>query len=88
MNETEPMLESREMARNLQARVENGRLVLDAPTDLPEGKVVELKALDDDGLTDEDRAEVLVAVDAGLADVKAGRTKPLSEILGRLRAPS
>lgn len=82
------MLESRKMARTLQARVKNGRLVLDAPTDLPEGKLVELKAIDDDGLADEDRAEVLTAVDAGLADVKAGRTKPLSEILGRLRAPS
>lgn len=76
------------MSQNLQARVENGRLVLDAPTDLPEGKVVELKALDDDGLTDEERAEVLAAVDEGLADVKAGHTKPLSEILARLRAQS
>lgn len=82
------MLELEKMSQNLQARVENGRLVLDAPTDLPEGKVVELQALDDDELTEEERAEVLVAVDEGLADVKAGRTKPLSEILARLRAQS
>lgn len=73
------------MSKNLQTRVQNGRLVLDAPTDLPEGKVVELQALDDDWLTEEQRAEVLAGVDEGLADVKAGRTKPLSEILARLR---
>ncbi len=82
------MLELKKMSQNLQARVENGRLVLDAPTDLPEGKIVELQALDDDGLTEEERAEVLAAVDEGLADVKAGRAKPLSEILARLRAQS
>lgn len=49
---------------------------------------MEVKALDDDGLTKEERVEVLAAVDEGLADVKAGRTKPLSEILARLRAQS
>ena len=31
----------------LKARVHNGRLVLDEPTDLPEGEVVELVPLDD-----------------------------------------
>lgn len=82
------MLELKTMPQILQARVENGRLVLDAPTDLPEGKVVELKAVDDDGLTDQERQEVLAAVDEGLSDVKAGRTQPLSEILIRLRARS
>jgi hypothetical protein len=80
------MLESKNMAQNLEARVQNGRLVLDAPTDLPEGKVVPLQALDDDGLTDEEREEVLKAVDEGLADIEAGRTKPLSEVLSRLRS--
>ena len=40
----------------LRARVENGRLVLDEPTTLPDGTVVEL-VVDDDGddLTDEER---------------------------------
>ena len=41
----------------LRARVENGRLVLDEPTTLPEGTVVDL-VVDDGGddLTDERRA--------------------------------
>ena len=74
------------MAEVLEARVQNGRLVLDAPTDLPEGKVVPLQALDDDGLSDEEREQVLQAVDEGLADVEAGRTEPLSEVLKQLRS--
>lgn len=82
------MLKLESMSQPLEARVQNGRLVLDAPTDLPEGTVVPLQALEDDGLTDEEREEVLRAVDEGLADVEAGRTKPLSEVLSRLRAQS
>ena len=52
----------------LKAHVHNGRLVLDEPTDLPEGKVVELVPLDDvlahggDELDDEDRAELHAAL--------------------------
>ena len=74
------------MSQNLEAHVHNGRLVLDAPTDLPEGKVVHLMAMEDDGLTDEEREKVLQAVDEGLADVEAGRTKPLTAVLARLRS--
>ncbi len=76
------------MAQNLEARVQNGRLVLDAPTDLPEGKVVALQALDDDGLTDEEREQVLQMVDESLADVEAGRVKSLSSVIERLRNKS
>jgi len=42
----------------LKARVERGRLMLDVPTKLPEGTVVDLVMadLDDDELDDEERA--------------------------------
>jgi hypothetical protein len=52
----------------LKATVKNGRLVLDAPTDLPEGSVVELALLHDD---DED-PELLRELAASADDEAAG----------------
>jgi hypothetical protein len=49
----------------LQARVEKGRLVLDQPTTLPEGTVVDLVADDEgDDLTDEERRALHEALSA------------------------
>lgn len=47
------------------ARVENGRLILDEPTTLPEGTVVQL-VLDDEGddLTDQERSALHAALSA------------------------
>lgn len=47
----------------LRARVANGRIVLDEPTALPEGTVLDL-VVDDEGddLTDEDRRALHAAV--------------------------
>jgi hypothetical protein len=47
--------------QSLKARVKNGRLVLDEPTDRPEGAVIELVPLDEvladgDSLDDDERA--------------------------------
>jgi hypothetical protein len=42
----------------LKARVQNGRLKLDEPTDLPEGAVVPLEIADWDDLDDAERAEL------------------------------
>ena len=39
----------------VKARVKNGRLVLDEPTDLPEGKEIELVPLDDVLTPDEEQ---------------------------------
>jgi hypothetical protein len=73
----------------LKARVHNGRLVLDQPTDLPEGEVVELVPLDvvgGDDLDDEERARLHQAIERGFEDVKAGRTVGGREVIARLRA--
>ena len=76
----------------LRAVVKNGRLVLDEPTDLPEGEVVELVPadayLDDatDDLDDEERARLHAAIDRGLADIEAGRTVPAEDVIEMLRA--
>lgn len=51
-----------------------GRLVVDEPTDLPEGTEVELLPLDPgDWLTDKDRAALHQALKDSDEDVKAGR---------------
>ena len=44
------------MSMALRARVRNGRLLLDEPTDLPDGTEVELAVVDADELDDQERA--------------------------------
>ena len=76
----------------LKAHVHNGRLVLDEPTDLPEGDVVELVPLGEvlarggDYLDDEERARLHASIERGIEDVKAGRTVDGREAIERLRA--
>jgi hypothetical protein len=71
----------------LKARVKAGRLVVDEPTDLPEGTEVELLPLDPgDWLDDEDRAALHQALQASEEDVKAGRLVDADSVLRRLRS--
>jgi hypothetical protein len=76
----------------LRAKVHNGRLVLDEPTDLPEGEVVELVPVDEvlanggDYLDEEDRKRLHESIERGLEDVKAGRTVKASKVIEKLRA--
>jgi len=71
----------------LKARVKAGRLVVDEPTDLPEGTVVELLPLDPgDWLDDEDRAALHEALRASEDDVNAGRLVDADAILRQLRS--
>jgi hypothetical protein len=51
------------------ARVRNGRLVLDEPTDLPDGEVVELLPVD---VMHEQHSELNEAIDEGIREVDAG----------------
>lgn len=80
------------MNRALKAHVKDGRLLLDEPTDLPNGEVVELVALDDvlanggDYLDAEDRERLHAALDRGLGDARAGRTTAAEEVIAKLRA--
>ena len=71
----------------LKARVKAGRLVVDEPTDLPEGTEVELLALDPgDWLNDEDRAALQKALVDSEEDVKAGRLIDADIVLRELRS--
>jgi hypothetical protein len=74
--------------RPFRARVENGRLVLDEPTTLPEGTIVDLVADDEgDDLTDEERRVLHEALSASWKSAEAGRLRPVSDILDEKRAP-
>ena len=70
----------------LRARVEKGRLVLDEPTTLPEGTVVELVADDEgDDLTDDERRVLHDALSTSWKSAQTGQLLPASSILDELR---
>lgn len=81
-----------DVMRALKAHVRGGRLVLDEPTDLPNGEVVELVFLDEvlanggDYLDAEDRERLHASIDRGLDDVRAGRTTDARQVVATLRA--
>jgi hypothetical protein len=71
----------------LKARVKAGRLVLDEPTDLPEGTEVELLPLDPGDWLDEDsRATLHRALLESEDDVRAGRLIDADVVLRELRS--
>lgn len=76
----------------LRAHVKNGRLLLDEPTDRPEGEVVELLPADEvlanggDYLDDQERERLHRSIERGLEDVKAGRTVEGHKVIEGLRA--
>ena len=80
-------------ADSVNAVVKNGRLVLDEPTDLPEGQVVELVPLDEvlarggDYLDDEERAELQRELEQSIAEVEASAELiDAEDLLAELRA--
>lgn len=76
----------------VKARVRNGRLVLDEPTDRPEGEEIELVPLDEvlarggDYLDSDERAALHRSLDEGVEDFEKGDTEDAFEVLARLRA--
>lgn len=78
--------------RALKAHVRGGRLVLDEPTDLPEGEAVELVPLDEvlaaggDYLDEQERQRLHESIERGLEDVRAGRTVEAEQVMAGLRA--
>jgi hypothetical protein len=70
----------------IKARVQAGRLVVNEPTELPEGTEVSLLPLDPgDWLDETDRAALHDALQASNADVAAGRLVDAEQILTELR---
>jgi hypothetical protein len=59
--------------RALKAQVRGGRLVLDEPTELPEGTEVELTLVEDDEFDPEERARLDAALELSMAQARAGQ---------------
>ena len=71
----------------IKARVREGRLVVDEPTDLPEGTELQLLPLDPgDWLDADDRAALHEALRESGADLAAGRLIDAEEILREIRS--
>ncbi len=68
------------------ARVRQGRLLVDEPTALPEGTVLDLVAADEaDDLDEEERAALFASLDRSWKQAQAGELRPASEILRELK---
>jgi hypothetical protein len=72
--------------RALKAHVRGGRLVLDEPTNLPEGAEVRVALVDGDELDDRERAELHNAILAAEAELDAGQVITEEDLWVRLRA--
>lgn len=79
----------------LKVHVENGRIKLDEPTDLPNGTELYVVSADDledvvllrdDGLGDEDRKRLHESIRRGIEDGRAGRVTDFDECLAELEA--
>ena len=69
----------------LKAHVKNGRLLMDEPTELPEGTEIELLPVDDD-FDPEERARLLAAIDDGIEDFERGDHMDGFEFIAQMRA--
>ena len=69
----------------LKAHVQNGRLVLDEPTDLPEGSEVEIVLVEDD-LESAERARLVQAVEDGIEDFERGDHMDGFDFIVQMRA--
>jgi hypothetical protein len=68
------------------ATVRNGRIVLDDPTDLPEGAEVDVAVVEGDQLGSDERAALHASLDRALDDSEAGRMIDAWTFLERHRA--
>ena len=71
------------MISTIRARVRDGRLIVDEPTDLPEGTELDLVIDDDagDGLDETERAALHAAIARAWASFQAGEGRPAADVL-------
>ncbi len=72
----------------IRARVKHGRPLLDEPTSLPEGTVLELIVDEGDDLTGQERLALDEAIGRAWASATSGRVTAAQAIVEELRARS
>ncbi len=72
----------------LKGHVRGGRVVLDEPTDLPEGTELELTVVEEDDFDREERARLHEALDAGIAAGRSGDHVDAEDLIRELLARS
>ena len=73
------------MMSTIRARVRDGRLIVEEPTDLPEGTEFDLVIDDaDDGLDEADRTALHAAIRQARASVQAGEGRLAADVLANL----
>lgn len=73
--------------RAFRAQVRNGRIVVDEPTDLPDGTEIYLLPIQDGAdLDDEERAALHAAIEEAEKELDAGHVVSEQELWARLRA--
>jgi hypothetical protein len=70
----------------LKAHVHNGRLVLDEPTDLPEGEIVFLVPAEGDDMDEEERAALHESLRESIQQMNQGQLIDADKALAELRA--
>lgn len=70
----------------LKAHVRSGRIIIDEPTELPEGAELDLVVLGHDDLDEEDERALMASLDRAIDDEEAGRTVNVEEFLEEVRA--
>jgi hypothetical protein len=68
----------------IRGRVRNGRIIVDEPTELPEGTELELVPADEDDMSEEERAQVDAVLLRAVESVRAGRVVEADEVLAEL----
>ncbi len=68
----------------IRGHVRNGRIVVDEPTDLPEGSEVELVRADQDEMSDDERAELDRVLLAAVRSAREGHTVDADDVLAEL----
>jgi hypothetical protein len=70
----------------LKAIVKNGRIVVDEPTDLPEGEVVYLQPVEAGDMSDDERKALHESIRESIDQMNRGQLIDADEALARLRA--
>jgi hypothetical protein len=71
--------------RAFKAHVKNGRIVVDEPTDLPDGTEVYLSLIEGDELDDEERIALHASMEQAEKELDAGQLVSEAELWARLR---